>query len=539
MASLALAFDILARDRGASKTFDRVGDSAQRAGKKGEGFGSLIKKGAGIAAGALAAAGIVDTLHKIVEAGSGLQQSLGGAQAVFKKSFGSIDQSAKAAAQSLGLSRSEYLELATVVGAGLKNKGLKDYAAQSQNLVKIGADLAAQYGGSTKDAVDALGSAMRGESDPIERYGVSLNETAVNAYLASKGLSGLKGPALDQAKTQARLALITKQSADAMGAFGRESNTYAGVQARLKATLQNLAEQIGMKLLPVLTNIGSWFLSKGLPAVQRFGGWITGNLWPALMRGYRTILPGVQQALAILTGSVGKGTISWRQIGDVITTKVIPFLAVLFRIYLPAVARNISNVITVARTLWQVFITGRDIIARVISFILGQFAALSRTWAGVLRALGRVPGFGWATDAANKLDTAAGKAQTLARNIGNIPSNKTVTIDINSRVMSSRIKVGSEWVNVGLRAAGGPVFKGQPYIVGERRPELFVPSQNGTIVPRVPTASSPGMAASAPSKTDLSEASLQRLAAILSQTTLGGVTVSAGTVDRAIGGTLR
>ncbi len=38
-----------------------------------------------------------------------------------------------------------------------------------------------------------------------------------------------------------------------------------------------------------------------------------------------------------------------------------------------------------------------------------------------------------------------------------------------------------------FRATGGPVVKGQPYIVGERRPEMFVPDQNGKIVPRVPT----------------------------------------------------
>ncbi len=38
-----------------------------------------------------------------------------------------------------------------------------------------------------------------------------------------------------------------------------------------------------------------------------------------------------------------------------------------------------------------------------------------------------------------------------------------------------------------FRATGGPVVKGQPYIVGERRPEVFVPDQNGKIVPRVPT----------------------------------------------------
>jgi hypothetical protein len=37
------------------------------------------------------------------------------------------------------------------------------------------------------------------------------------------------------------------------------------------------------------------------------------------------------------------------------------------------------------------------------------------------------------------------------------------------------------------RASGGPVMAGQPYIVGEQRPELFVPNVNGTIIPRIPT----------------------------------------------------
>lgn len=38
-----------------------------------------------------------------------------------------------------------------------------------------------------------------------------------------------------------------------------------------------------------------------------------------------------------------------------------------------------------------------------------------------------------------------------------------------------------------FRAKGGPVVKGQPYIVGENRPEVFVPDSNGKIMPRVPT----------------------------------------------------
>ena len=38
-----------------------------------------------------------------------------------------------------------------------------------------------------------------------------------------------------------------------------------------------------------------------------------------------------------------------------------------------------------------------------------------------------------------------------------------------------------------FRENGGPVKAGQPYIVGERQPELFVPRTSGTILPAVPT----------------------------------------------------
>lgn len=41
-------------------------------------------------------------------------------------------------------------------------------------------------------------------------------------------------------------------------------------------------------------------------------------------------------------------------------------------------------------------------------------------------------------------------------------------------------------LGISAREFGGPVTAGQPYIVGEKRPELFVPSQNGYIMPSVP-----------------------------------------------------
>jgi len=46
--------------------------------------------------------------------------------------------------------------------------------------------------------------------------------------------------------------------------------------------------------------------------------------------------------------------------------------------------------------------------------------------------------------------------------------------------------VGSMLGIGGMRAGGGPVEAGVPYIVGEKQPELFVPQENGWIMPEVP-----------------------------------------------------
>jgi hypothetical protein len=40
--------------------------------------------------------------------------------------------------------------------------------------------------------------------------------------------------------------------------------------------------------------------------------------------------------------------------------------------------------------------------------------------------------------------------------------------------------------NAGKRERGGPVEAGQAYVVGEKRPELFIPDQSGMILPEVP-----------------------------------------------------
>jgi hypothetical protein len=95
----------------------------------------------------------------------------------------------------------------------------------------MGADMAATFGGPASDAVSALSSVLKGEFDPIERYGVSLKQSDINARLAAQGQANLTGEALKQAQAQAALDLVTQQTSATQGMFASESDTAAGAQA--------------------------------------------------------------------------------------------------------------------------------------------------------------------------------------------------------------------------------------------------------------------------------------------------------------------
>lgn len=222
--------------------------------------------------GAVAGASIVQAMRGIYSAAAEAEQSVGGVHAVFKDYADGVVADSQRASTELGLSANAYRELVTVSGAMLKNKGLTDFADQAANLVRVGADLAATYGGETTQAVEALNAAMRGESDPIERYGITLNETAVKAKAAAMGFTELEGAAGENAKTQARLALIMEQSADAQGMFASESGTAANEAQKLSASWQDMAARLGEQALPAITDTTTFLRDYAVPAVESSAG---------------------------------------------------------------------------------------------------------------------------------------------------------------------------------------------------------------------------------------------------------------------------
>jgi phage-related protein len=182
---------------------------------------------------------------------------MGAVNAVFGDSAKQVEQWAADSAKAVGMSTAEYATMAAKVGASFKNMGLSqaDSAESTQELIKLGADLAATFGGTTTDAVNALGAALRGEADPAERYGLALNKTAVNAELAATGQDKLTGASRKQAEAQAILKLATEQAGGAVGAFAREQDTAAGSTQTAKAEFINAAAVLGQTLLPVVVTV--------------------------------------------------------------------------------------------------------------------------------------------------------------------------------------------------------------------------------------------------------------------------------------------
>lgn len=243
--SAVLTVKILADATQASREMDNA------SGKMGK-FQSGIKKAAVPAA--VIGAGMLAFGLSAGKAASEAEQAMGAVDASFGKTAGVIHQFAKTSATTVGLSSREYEAMAATFGAQLRNMGVsaKQLAPQTNDLVKLGADLAAQFGGDTSEAVGALGSLLRGETDPIERYGVSIKQADIAAQKAKMGLSGLTGAADKQATTQATLALLTKQTATAQGAFARESDTAAGAQQRATAQWEDAKATLGQALLPAM-----------------------------------------------------------------------------------------------------------------------------------------------------------------------------------------------------------------------------------------------------------------------------------------------
>lgn len=270
-----------------SKAFDGELSKTESRIKKFSAGAKLAMAGVGLA--------VVAGVKSSISAASDLQQSLGGLDAVFGSSAAKVKAWGDESAKAVGLSKNQYATLAAVIGSQLNNMGRSQAqsASQTNDLIKLGADLAATYGGTAADAVSALSSVLKGETDPIERYGVSIKQSDINARLAAQGQSKLTGTALKTAQASAALALVSQQTAAAHGQWAAQTNTVAEKQQIMAAQVENIKAKLGDKLLPVVGKV-----TDGLTKMIDYIG------------KHKTTFEALAVSLGVVAGAVGVLTVA-------------------------------------------------------------------------------------------------------------------------------------------------------------------------------------------------------------------------------------
>jgi len=278
---------------------------------------------------------------------------------------------AQSAATDVGLTQNEFNNLGTLIGSQLKNGGtaIEELGPKTKALIGTGADLASMFGGTTQEAVEALSSALKGERDPIERYGVSLNQAKIDAEAAALGFKKVDGAFDQSAQQAATLSLITKQTADATGNFGRETDTLAHKQQVLSAQWADGKAAIGTALLPAVTSLTGALGSALGPAMA------------GAVSGIKTVVDGVSAMGSAFKGEgvTSSGFVGFMEQIGVVASQVFATMGPIVRTVGEAFAPLIPQVLQLASSFSPL-----GLIFKAIQPVLPQLAAMFASLAAQL-----------------------------------------------------------------------------------------------------------------------------------------------------------
>lgn len=218
-------------------------------------------KGVGLA---LAAIGVgvglstaIGFFKDAVDSASALEESINKVDVVFGASAGAIQEWAANSADAFGQSNQQALEAVGTYGNLFQAFGLgvEESSKMSQKLVELAADLASFNNTPVDDALNALRSGLSGETEPLKRFGVALNDARMRAVLADQGVENLGATLTAAQKATAAYAIIMHDTALAQGDFARTSDGLANQQRQLAADVENLKAEFGALAVPVLTDL--------------------------------------------------------------------------------------------------------------------------------------------------------------------------------------------------------------------------------------------------------------------------------------------
>lgn len=498
--STSIGFDIFARDH-ASQTFDKIGKKVDDSKSKFSKFGALA--GAALGGAAIALTGFA---IGAVKKASDLNETINKSNVIFGKNADAIDTWAQGAAKSMGLSRQAALEAASGFGNMFAQLGFTSTKAadMSKSVVQLSADLGSFNNLPTAEVTDMISAAFRGEYDSLQRLIPNISAARVQTEALKETGKKNADQLTAQEKATATLAIIQRDGKDAAGDFARTSDGLANKTKIARARFEDLQATIGTKLLPVVSTL----LDKGLALTD----WMEKNPGKAKALGIALVV--LAGAFALAAGAAVLMNLAFiaTPVGALITGLVLLAGALIVAYKRSQTFRDIVSVafyavkVAVIGMALQAAIAFQGLL-KVALFAMGAIihnAAVMFGWLpfGIGQKLKDADAkFTSFKNSANatmskvrtklEISLATSKAEyaaaRLAQKMHQLQS-RSITIAVNYRVTAGRIWDGTRWVNVGLRAAGGPIRRGHPYIVGEKGPELIMPRGDGEVLSAKDTA---------------------------------------------------
>lgn len=221
------------------------------------GLGSAVKKIGLLIGGAFAVGKLAQFGKECVELGSDLAEVQNVVDVTFTTMSDKVNEFAKNAMTSAGLSETMAKRYVGTFGAMSKSFGFSEAQAydMSTALTQLTGDVASFYNISQDLAYIKLKSVFTGETETLKDLGVVMTQSALDQYALANGYGKTTSAMTEQEKVALRLAFVQKQLSAASGDFIRTSGSWANQVRVMQLQLQSLKATVGQGLINIFTPI--------------------------------------------------------------------------------------------------------------------------------------------------------------------------------------------------------------------------------------------------------------------------------------------
>lgn len=213
---------------------------------------------------------LVEFGKESIELGSDLQEAQNVVDVTFSTMSDSVDEFAKNAAKSAGLSQTTAKKYVGTFGAMAKSFGFTEKEAydMSTSLTQLTGDVASFYNLDHDEAYTKLKSVFTGETESLKDLGVVMTQTALDSYALEQGINKTTSEMTEQEKVALRYQFVMAQLDGASGDFVRTQDSWANQTRILSLQWESFMASIGEGLIAVFTPALQFIIGVVMPALN-------------------------------------------------------------------------------------------------------------------------------------------------------------------------------------------------------------------------------------------------------------------------------